>query len=316
MPADPDDAILSPVVCRGDRVRLVSPASFPTREWLAESVAILQGWGLEVEVGAHALDQWGYMAGRDQDRLDDLNDAFRDPGVRAVIATRGGAGAYRIADGIDFDAVAADPKPVVGFSDITNLHLSLWRHCRLATIHGCLAGLRATTSVRQLLTSTERLTLTSDPNALSAAIHMPGRAVGPLIGGNLREVAGSVGTRLPSLHGAILLLEDERKIGLGQVDRQLTHLLRSGALEGVRGVALGLFTGFDEYRDCGWSVVDVLHDRLGQLGVPVLGGLMLGHGGVGDDGGPDQFAATIGATAVLDSEAGTLTVGPCVRPGS
>jgi muramoyltetrapeptide carboxypeptidase len=97
------------------------------------------------------MDQWGYMAGRDEDRLADLNAAFRDPRIRAIVTTRGGAGAYRIADGIDFAAVGADPKPLVGFSDITNLHLALWEGARLAGVHGCLAGEQATSSVRTLL---------------------------------------------------------------------------------------------------------------------------------------------------------------------
>ena len=91
------------------------------------------------------------MAGTDADRLGDLDEAFRDPEVRAIIATRGGAGAYRIADRIDFEAVRADPKPVVGFSDITFLHLALMRHCNLGGIHGCLVGATAQASVRQLL---------------------------------------------------------------------------------------------------------------------------------------------------------------------
>jgi muramoyltetrapeptide carboxypeptidase len=296
----------------GDRVRLVSPSSFPSPEWLAASMEILTSWGLEVEVGDHALDQWGYMAGRDQHRLHDLNDAFRDPGVRAVIATRGGAGTYRIAHDVDFDAVRADPKPLVGFSDITSLHLTLWQHCRLATIHGCLAGAQATAAVRQLLMSTTAVTVERDPTALSAAVDVPGQAKGPLVGGNLREIAGAVGVGLPSLDGAIVLLEEQRLVGLGQIDRQLTQLIRSGSLNGVVGVALGLFSGFDDFTDRGWTLVDVLRDHLGELGVPVLGGLPLGHGGVGADGGPDQSAVTIGAISVLDTNAGNLTVGRCV----
>lgn len=308
-----DDTIRGPVVRPGDTIRLVSPASFPTREWVATSVAVLESWGLVVEVGDHALDQWGYMAGRDQDRLDDLNDAFRDPHVRAVVTTRGGAGAYRIADGIDFEAVRAEPKPLVGFSDITYLHLALWERCRLPTIHGCLAGAQATQAVRHLLMTTEPLTLTRDPNALSARIDRPGRAVGPLIGGNLRSVAGCVGAGLPDLNGAVLFLEDERTIGLGQVDRHLTQLIRSGSLDRLAGIALGLFSGFDDYTDRGWHLTNVLEDRLGNLGVPVLGGFQLGHGGVDANGGPDQDAVTIGPTAVLNTTTGTLTVGPCVR---
>lgn len=126
-----DKVRLPACVAAGEKVRLVSPASYPEAEWIEESVRILEGWGLIAEVAGHALARWGYMAGRDSERLADLNEAFRDPAVRAVITTRGGAGAYRIADDIDFGAVRADPKPMVGFSDITYLHLALWRHCRV-----------------------------------------------------------------------------------------------------------------------------------------------------------------------------------------
>jgi muramoyltetrapeptide carboxypeptidase len=305
-------AVRPPRLQPGDRVRLVSPASFPERAWVETSIEILESWGLIVEVGGHALDQWGYLAGRDEDRLADLNDAFRDSRKRAIVTTRGGAGAYRIAQRLAFDAVRADPKPVVGFSDITYLHLALWHHARVPSIHGCLAGARAAASVRQLLMTTEPITLTRDAGTLSSHVEVPGRASGPLIGGNLSSVAGSVGVRFPSLRGAILFLEDERRIGLGRVDRQLTQLIDSGSLDGIAGVALGLFTGFDGYVDRGWNLLDVLRDRLGELGVPVLGGLPAGHGGVGADGGPDQIALPIGPTATLDTDAGTLTVEPCV----
>ena len=294
-------------------MRLVSPSSPPSRAWLRESVDIVTGWGLRVEVGPHALDEWGFMAGSDDDRVADLNDAFRDPGVRAIITTRGGAGAYRIADRIDIDAVRADPKPVIGFSDVTNIHLALWKHARLATVHGCLDGPTARASVHRLLTCTEPLTIPRNPRALTAAVSVAGRASGPLVGGNLRELAGRVGAGLPDMSGAILLLEDRRHVGLGQVDRNLTQLIASGALDGVVGVALGSFEGFRGYTDAGWSVIDVIADRLAALGVPVLGGLDLGHDVVGGDGAPDQYAATLGAVATLDTDAAALTVGACVR---
>ncbi|MEQ4725917.1 hypothetical protein [Nonomuraea sp. B19D2] len=119
-------------------------------------------------------------------------------------------------------------------------------------------------------------------------------------------VVGHIGADMPSLAGAILLLEAERVVGLGQVDRQLTHLIRSGVLRVLAGVALGRFTGFDDYTDRRWNLVDVLRDRLAQLRVPVLGGLDLGHG-------PDPLAALLGTNAVLDTDAGTLTVEACVR---
>ncbi|MFJ5987723.1 LD-carboxypeptidase [Lentzea sp. NPDC092896] len=300
------NVVLPPRVVAGDRVRLVSPASYPSEEELAESVRALESWGLVVEVGEHALDRRGYLAGRDEDRLADLDDAYRDPGVRAVIATRGGAGAYRIAHDLDFDAVRADPKPLVGFSDITNLHLALWRHCRVAGIHGFLAGARSAASTRSLLMGTEPAVLHRDPDALTAAVRVGGVATGNLVGGHLGTLAWSVGAGLPDLDGSILFLEATRAVGLGHVDRQLTQLIRSGSLRGLSGVALGRFPGFEDYTDRDWTVLDVLRDRLEPLGVPVLGGIDVGHG-------DNPLSIALGPMAVLDAGAGTLTIGPAVR---
>lgn len=307
------EVLLSPMLHPGDRVRLVSPASYPEREWVEESLSILAGWGLVGEVADHALDRWGYMAGTDQQRLDDLNDAFRDRGVRAVITTRGGAGAYRIADRIDFDAVRADPKPLVGFSDITALHLSLARRCGLAAIHGCLFGATSQSTVRQLLMTREPLTLHRDPDAVSATVGVSGRASGRLIGGNLAMVATSVGWRVPDMRGAILFLEDQRVVGLGTIDRQLTQLIASGTLDGIVGIALGSFEAFRNYSDRGWNLTDVFADRLGSLGVPLLGGLFAGHDLVGSEGTSDQSAVPLGTIATIDTATGTLTAAPVVH---
>ena len=234
-----NELLLSPKLKSGDLVRLVSPASYPSQSYVNETIEVLKSWGLRCDTGKHVFSKHGYMAGPDANRLEDLNNAFRDPQVRAVICTRGGAGAYRIAEDIDFPAVRSDPKPLVGFSDITSLHLSLLHHCQLGSIHGSLTGTLAERSVKQLLMSTDPLTLRSDPTAVSAAVNFSGKATGPLIGGNLQMVATSIGVNLPSLSGAILFLEYHRT-GLGTIDRYLTQLWRSGALDGIVGVALGL----------------------------------------------------------------------------
>lgn len=293
----------------GDIVRIVSPASFPDEADVAALQAELESWGLVVERGAHIFDRWGYMAGRDPDRLDDLNAAFRDPRVRAIFTSLGGAGAYRIAEEIDFAAVRRDPKPLIGFSDISYLQLALWRECRLVTIHGAAVGHEATASARQLLMDDRPVTVTRYPHAYSAKVQVEGRATGPLVGGNLSSIAHMVGAGLPPLDGTILLLEDKRDMGLGRIDRQITQLKRAGALENLAGVALGLFTGFDDYEDRGWTLVDVLKDHLEPLGVPVLGGLNIGHNGIGADGLPDQTCVKLGAPATIDTFAGQLTSG-------
>ncbi|TDE34477.1 LD-carboxypeptidase [Nonomuraea mesophila] len=290
----------------GDHVALVSPSSFPGVEDVEDLTRLLGGWGLKVKAGEHVLDQRGYMAGHDADRLADLNAAFADPEVRAVIATRGGAGAYRISGGIDFDAVRADPKPLVGFSDITYLHLAIWRHCRVPGIHGCLVGHHAIATARRLLMGAEPSTYRRNPELQPVSAEVPGRARGHLLGGWLGALAGMAGAGLPDLTGAILMIEAERTVGLGQIDRQLTQLLQAGALDGVRGIALGRFPGFEDYTDRGWNLIDVLRDRLTPLGVPVLGGLEFGHG-------PDPHAVALGTMAELDTEDGTLTLRPPAR---
>jgi muramoyltetrapeptide carboxypeptidase len=126
-----------PRLASGDRVRIISPSSPPDRGSAERGAKILEGWGLRVEFGQHAFDKHGhFLAGRDEDRISDLNDALRDPGVRAIFTTRGGKGAYRIAHALDFEACRKDPKPLIGFSDTTSLHLALWQECRVAGFHG------------------------------------------------------------------------------------------------------------------------------------------------------------------------------------
>jgi muramoyltetrapeptide carboxypeptidase len=217
----------------------------------------------------------------------ELNDAFRDPEVRAIVVDTDATGAYRFAHRLDFDAVRRDPKPVIGLGQTTYLHLALWRECGLAGIYG--------SSADQLLTTSEPVILHSTSEDLS----VDGQTRGVLIGGTLSALTRTVGAGLPTLDDTILLIDDTRTVGLGVIDRSLTHLLRSGALHAVRGIALGRFTGFDEYVDRGWTLADVLLDRLGSLNIPVLGGLPIGH---------PSSPVPIGVEATLDTRSGTLAV--------
>ena len=306
------DLLLAPRLRAGDLVRLVSPASYPNQPHIDHYIETLQSWGLRCDVGNHILGKHGYMAGKDTERLNDLNNAFRDPEVRAVIATRGGAGAYRIADDVDFEAVRSDPKLLVGFSDITYLHLSLLANAQVGGIHGCLNGDITQASTKKLLRTTDPITLVSNSTAVSAAVKMEGQATGPIIGGNLQSVATSVGIRMPSMHGAILFLEYHRK-GLGTIDRYLTQLIRSGTLDGIAGVVLGSFECGRDFSDRGWTIADVLHDRLEALNVPVLGGIDSGHDLLDQHGNSNFSAIPLGSMATLNTREGTITVGPVVK---
>ena len=297
----------------GDHVRLVSPASTPAREWVAGTAAFLEGLGLRVSVGAHAFDELGYLAGPDEHRLADLNEALRDPQIRAVIATTGGKGAYRIADGLDFAAARRHPKLVIGFSEITVLHLALAKECGLAGLHGApfeesWAGARAARSFLDAVFTTDDVTVHSSADEPTHVLTTAGRATGVLLGGNQDMVSTSAGWMLPDLRGAILLLEAVR-MRLGHIDRQLTMLTNSGRLDGIRAVAVGQYTDCDaspgDQGQGEWTAIDVLRDRLGRLGVPILGGLPIGHG-------RDAVAVPVGTMATLDADTGTLQVGAAV----
>ncbi|WP_267421896.1 MULTISPECIES: S66 peptidase family protein [unclassified Curtobacterium] len=287
-------------VAAGDTVAIVSPASWPEESvpsWIAERV---ESWGLRAVVAPHALDQRGYLAGSDADRAADLNDAIRDPEIRAVIASVGGCGSFRIVPDVDVDALRADPKMLVGYSDITALH-QVWNAAGVPTLHGAIAGAHGD-HVRRLLMEDAETVVEADPGALSADLTTRGSVEGPLFGGNLEMLARSVGVVDFDVAGGILLLEVNRAAGLGMVDRALTQLRYSGALDGVVGVALGSIDQFAGYEDRGWTIVDTLRDHFEALGVPVLGGLPLGHV-------EDLVTVPLGTAAVLDVDHGRLTVG-------
>ncbi|SBT48819.1 S66 peptidase family protein [Micromonospora narathiwatensis] len=306
-----DDCLRPPVLRPGDTVMLVSPSG-PTRpERVARGIELLTGWGLRPVLAPNAYARRGYLAGGDELRAADLNTAFADPEVRGVICTRGGYGAQRMVDLVDMDVVRRDPKVVAGFSDITALQFALWRGARLAGVHGPGAAwlddrtpLHSAESLHAALMTTEPVTVAAVEAEGTHPVRVAGRAEGRLLGGNLCLITASIGTPdMPDLTGAILLVEEVQEPPY-KVDRMLTQLRRCGALAGVAGVAVGQFTGCADDWDT--TVADVLTERLGDLGVPVLGGLPIGHG-VG------QLTVPVGTPAVLDADAGTLTVSPAVR---
>jgi muramoyltetrapeptide carboxypeptidase len=285
----------------GDSVALVSPSGPVPPDRVEHAVAVLTSWGLKAHVYPHVFKRFGFLGGTDEERATDLNAALNDPQMRGVWCTRGGYGVQRIVDRLDVEAIRTDPKLIVGFSDITALHLALWRRTRLATIHGPVAAqldkgpssLTALGAYHAIMTP-EPIRIEADRAELTYPVRVAGRASGPLIGGNLSLVAATLGTPdWPDMTGAVLLIEDVNEEPY-RVDRMLTQLLRSGALKDVAGVAVGQFT------DCG-EVADVLAERLGGLGVPVLGGLPVGHG-------EQHVAVPLGTHAELDADAGVLVI--------
>lgn len=291
----------------GDTVALLSPASWSEDDQIQETVTTIESWGFRPLLGDHVHERQGYLAGADEDRLADLNGAIRDPEVRAVVCLAGGCGSFRLLHGIDVDALRADPKPLIGYSDITALH-RVWQLAGVPSLHGAVAGMNQG-DVKDVLVGGVPAAVHADPAQFGAGLTTRGRAIGPLAGGNLEMLARSVGVVDVDLRGHILLLEINRSAGLGHVDRALTQLMMAGALDGIIGLALGWLSGFEDYGDRGWTVIDVLRDRIGPLEVPVLAGLALGHG-------PDPRVAPLGVQSTLDVDAGHLSFSPALQRAS
>lgn len=298
----------------GDRVGISAPAGRVHPEALGRGVELLRSWGFVPVLGEHVAEGHGYLAGTDAARAADLNHFFRDPSIRAIWCARGGYGAMRLLPRLDWAAVRQDPKPLIGYSDITALHLALWQGARLVTYHGPVAeihdpaGMPAYNAECLHAALTGRLApgpypLPQEPDAPALQTVVPGRARGRLLGGNLSLVASLVGTPwLPDLRGAILLLEDVDEAPY-RIDRMLTHLLLAGVLDGVAGILFGHSPTCEEPKEPRPSLhlLEVLHELLGPLGVPVLYGFPCGH---------SRYRATLplGAEAELDAAGRTLAL--------
>ncbi|MDW4905421.1 LD-carboxypeptidase [Streptomyces sp. ADMS] len=291
----------------GARVTVVAPSGPVREERLEAGLDILRGWDLDPVVAPHVLDrhgEFGYLAGTDADRAADFQTAWCDPTVDAVLCARGGYGAQRMIDLLDWDALrAAGPKVFVGYSDITALHEAFAVRLGLATLHGpmtsavdILKNARAQEQLRATLFDPESVRVVAAVGGGGALV--PGRARGVTLGGCLSLLATERGTphARPGARGGLLMIEDVGESAY-RIDRALTQLLRTGWLDGVAGVALGSWERCGPYD----GLRAVFADRLGGLGVPVVEEFGFGH----CDG---ALTIPFGVAAELDADAGTLTL--------
>ncbi|MFD4628863.1 LD-carboxypeptidase [Streptomyces sp. NPDC058284] len=296
----------------GARVAVVAPSGPIPGDRLEAGLDILRGWDLDPVVMPHVLDrhpEFGYLAGADAGRARDLERAWCDPSVAAVFCARGGYGAQRMVDLVDWAAVraatrSAGPKVFLGYSDVTALHEAFATRVGTATLHGpmttaadFLGSARARDHLRTTLFKPEEAQVIRAASPHAATL-TGGRARGVTLGGCVSLLAADLGTppARASARGGLLLLEDTGEEAY-RLDRILTQLLRAGWLDGVRGVALG------SWEECGPrdELRALFTDRLGGLGVPLIDDFGFGHCA-------GALTVPFGVAAELDADDGTLTL--------
>jgi muramoyltetrapeptide carboxypeptidase len=297
----------------GQVVGLINPAGATYLrqdvEYAKESLSAL---GLHCEEGKHLLDRYGYLAGTDEARAEDVNAFFKDDGIDAIMAVRGGWGCARILPLLDYAAIGKNPKVLCGYSDITALLVAIHARTGLVTFHGP-DGISTWNAFsveifKRILFAGEPLILQNPrapgdnlaPSKDRIDTITPGIARGPLIGGNLSVLAGIVGSPyLPSGDGAVLFLEDVGE-EIYRIDRMLTQLRLAGILDRLAGFVFGKCSNCSPGEGYGsLTLPDVLKDHIAPLKIPAWAGAMIGHI-------ESKFTLPVGLAAEIDATAGTI----------
>jgi muramoyltetrapeptide carboxypeptidase len=315
----PNGPLLPTRLKKGDRIGLIAPGS---NAYEPEEIKIAQEtmaqYGFEVILGKHVGDQYGYLAGKDRDRAADLNEMFARPDIKGIATFRGGYGCCRLLPYLNYDLIRANPKVLIGHSDITSLLIAIHQKTGLVTFHGpsglTRVGDYAIEHIQRTIMTNKPAGSIAQPIVTPGEIDLehrmitivPGQATGRLIGGNLSLVTNLFGTPYePDLRGKILFLEEVGEEPY-RIDRMLTQLLLSGKLQTLAGIAFGHFT------DCypkehlptfmqTFSLENVLRDRCADLKIPILYNLMFGHL-------RQNATLPIGCLAKLDATGKTLTL--------
>ncbi|MEM1347372.1 MAG: LD-carboxypeptidase [Myxococcota bacterium] len=300
-------------LCPGDTIAIVSPCGPVTPDHLTFAEDTLASWGFRTTRDRDVLARTdpGYLAGSDAERANALMRAFADPEVDAILCARGGYGAMRILELLDPWVIRSNPKLLIGFSDVTALHLYLAHTVGLASLHGPVAKSfrlhdERTAGAPDDVRSLEHLrrALLGARGAFSLETLRtvrPGEAQGPLYGGNLSLLAAMLSSaHCPDLSGAVVLLEEVGESDY-RLDRLLTQVRTSERARGLGGIVLGEFTecaGAYVHEDGIDAFVDAL---AAEFGCPVVAGLPVGHG-------PRNVAVPMGLTAHLDATKGAVHI--------
>lgn len=291
----------------GDYIGICAPAGALRRDAeIPEFTAILNKMDFRVKVGPNCTKKYGYFAGTDKQRASDFMQFIEDPEVKAIFFLRGGWGAARILEHLDFDTIRENSKIIMGFSDATTLLNAITTKSSLVTFHGPSGNSSwndySIKYIRQVLVDRSRVHYENTAEDEKIITYTSGTAYGTLWGGNLSVIASLIGTEyLPTLSPSILFLEDVGEEPYS-IDRMLTQLKLCGVLDRVNGVVLGNFRKCDaEEPERSFTLHEVFQQHFGNFGKPVFFGAQIGHA-------VNKFTIPVGVEATMNADKGTITL--------
>jgi muramoyltetrapeptide carboxypeptidase len=303
--------LLPQPIRKGDLVGIISPSAAMADEMqFVFAREAMEALGFNVVLGSHVANRRGHLAGTDAERAKDLNDMFAHPEVKAIICLRGGSGAARILPLIDYENIKRNPKPLLGYSDITALHQAIYSQTGLITFHGPNgSGSWNSFNARQFQKLFFDQELVQYENELVKGDDLvikqnriqtlsPGVAEGIIVGGNLTVLTALAGSPyLPDFQDKILFLEDVEE-GPYRIDRMMSTLQLMGALDRIKGFIFGQCTDCEPSGGYGsLTLHQILEDFIVPLSIPAYRGAMIGHI-------PKQFIVPIGAKVKMDAGKG------------
>ena len=301
----PSTEVIKPKALKpGASIGVIAPSGALKRSGYELLVENFQLLGYQILHTDNLRVQNGFLAGTDAQKIEDLHHMYENPEVSAILCARGGYGTTRLLEKLNYSLISANCKPLIGYSDITALHLAIYKKCGIVGFHGPVGisifnpfSIEHFNAVIQK-GKKNKITI-DDPLVIS-----PGIATGKLMGGNLSVLISMIGTPYECDWSNHIIFIEEVGESTYRIDRMLTQLRSAQKFKGVKGIVLGHFTRCDAqpgdpYYEFSTSLSEVFKDRLGDLDIPVMGGGPFGHE-------EDNVTLPIGIKAVMDTEKGVL----------
>lgn len=304
-------AIIKPsALKKGDVIGIIAPASPPSvSEKITKGAEYLERLGYLVKLGKNVNKVYGYLAGTDQERADDIHEMFADKSVKAIIAVRGGYGTPRLLPLLNYALIKRNPKILVGYSDLTGMQLAIFKKTGLVTFAGPMAGVEMWKEIDPfteehfwgMVTSKKKHGVMHNPDGKIMNAFNPGTASGRLLGGNLSLITSLAGSPyIPSFKNSLLFIEEIEE-ECYRFDRMMNQLRITNILKDAKGIIIGELTNVkaSDTTKPYLTVDQILNDYLKPLKKPVITGLVHGHV-------PKKLTMPIGIRGTLNTTHGML----------